>query len=108
MEVLRRSGTDQQTLIDLQTDVSRVRASPKERALLKLAAAITSAPEAAARAVLDASAAGWTREEVTEAIFVTSLYNMVNRVAVAFALPPDRAHPYDPGSRIPMLSCSAK
>ncbi len=106
MEVLRRRGTDKQTLIALQTDPGRVNAPPKEKALLLLAAAITRDPGSSPQAVLDARSAGWTADEVAEAIFIISMYNMANRVAVAFALPPDAAHPYDPAARIPILTCS--
>lgn len=93
-------------LIALQTDVNTVKTDGKQKALLLLAAAITREPASSPQTVLDASRAGWSDEEVAEAIFIASMYNMVNRVAVALALPPDQAHPFDPDSQIPMLTCS--
>jgi alkylhydroperoxidase family enzyme len=107
VEVLHRNGTDFETLAALQTDVAKVNAEAKDKTLLLLAATITRDPASAAQAVLDASRAGWSKDEVAEAIFVVSMYNMANRVAVAFALPPDEAHPYDPDLPLPMLSCKA-
>ena len=97
-----------ETLIALQTDVGKVQTTPKERALLALAATLTREPAAAGHAVRQALAAGWSTDEVTEAVFLVSMYNMVNRVADAYAFPPDQAHPYDPNSRLPLLSCPSR
>jgi alkylhydroperoxidase family enzyme len=108
VEVLRRSGVDDETLIALQTDLDKVKTEVKEKALLVLAQTITKEPSLAPEAVIAASRAGWSDDEVAEAIFIASMYNMVNRVAVTFALPPDDAHPFDPNSPIPLLSCKTR
>ena len=49
--------------------------------------------------------AGWSEAEVAHAIFVVSYFNMVTRIAEAFALPPDEGHPYDPATVLPLLRC---
>ena len=105
MEVLRRKGVDAGELVALQTDVAKVKASPKERALLALAAVITREPSRAASAGQAALGAGCSTDEVSETVFLVAMYNMVNRVADAYAYPPDHAHPYDPRATLPLLSC---
>ena len=97
VEGLRRSGVDSRTIARLQTSVEAIEAAPKERALLMLAATLTRSPQRSAPAVRAAVAAGWSSEEVAEAIFLVSFFNMVTRVAKAFALPPDELHFFDPG-----------
>jgi hypothetical protein len=54
-----------------------------------------------------AVAAGWSNEEVAQAIFVVAAFNMLTRIADAFALPPDASHPFEPGAKLPMLRCGA-
>jgi alkylhydroperoxidase family enzyme len=96
------------TLAALQTDVDAVEAPAQERALLKLAAVVTREPARAANAVQEALGAGCPPEQVRDAVFLVSAYNMVNRVADSYAYPPDPVHPYDPEAEIPVLSCPEK
>jgi alkylhydroperoxidase family enzyme len=99
---------DAATLVALQTDVDTVRAAPREKALLKLAAVMTRAPDRSAAEVRQALRAGCAPEEVQETVFLVAMYNMANRVADAYAYPPDALHPYDPNASLPFLSCPGK
>ena len=89
----------------LQTDLARAALSPKELALLRLGEVLTLDPHASPAAVAAARTAGWSDQEVADAIFLVSVFNMMTRIADAFALPPDASHPYDPAGTIPMASC---
>jgi len=90
-------------LAALQTDLTRYQASNKEKALLKLAEAITINPKDSSVFVRLAVRAGWSDEQVAETIFVASYYNMLSRIAVSFALPPDKTHSYPLGATLPLL-----
>ena len=96
---------DDAAITAIQTDLKQFKGDPKQLALLRLAEVLTVDPPSAAPTVVAAVEAGWTHEEVAEAIFVVSQFNMMTRIAVAFALPPDDIHPFSADDRLPMLTC---
>jgi len=48
-------------------------------------------------------AAGWSEEQVAQAVFFTAYFNMLTRIAAPLALPPDSGHRFDENTPIPML-----
>jgi alkylhydroperoxidase family enzyme len=106
VEGLHNAGFDEEKVAALQSDFESGGFSEQELAFLRLAEQLTLYPESSANATRAACEVGWSNEEVAQAIFVISYYNMVTRIADAFALPPDDNHPYDPGAPLPMLRCS--
>lgn len=104
---LEGEGLSEDQIVQLQTDIGGSEFSDKEKALLVLAERITINPPSASALVAPALAAGWSEAEVAQAIFVAAYFNMLNRIAEAFALPPDADHPFDPTSEFPFHSCGA-
>ena len=105
VEGLRQNGVDKNTIAQLQIDPNQLETSQKERAILILAQTMTQRPKDSEPAVRAAISAGWSNDQVAEVIFLVSYFNMVTRVAKAFAYPPDNLHPFDPGGELPMLKC---
>ncbi len=102
---LQQEGVSEDLILGLQTDISASGFSEKEKTLLLLAEEITANPSAGHTRVAAALEAGWTASEVAQAIFVASYFNMLNRIAEAFAFPPDQDHRFDPVPEFPMLRC---
>jgi alkylhydroperoxidase family enzyme len=98
-------GASDELIVALQVDPAEADVSDKERALLLLAERLTLAPPGADEAVITALEAGWSHQEVADAIFLVSYFNMLTRIANAFALPPDEFHAFDPEAVVPMLHC---
>ena len=108
MEGLHDNGFDDATIAAVQVAPDEVVLAPKEAALYALAEALTVAPAQSAGSVLAAKAAGWRDEELADAVLIAAYFNMLTRIADAFALPPDESHPYVPGATLPMLECGRK
>jgi alkylhydroperoxidase family enzyme len=98
-------GASDELILALQLDLDKADVSKKERALLLLAEILTLSPHGAGEAVIKALEAGWSHQEVADAIFLVSYFNMLTRIADAFALPPDEYHPFEPDAGVPMLHC---
>ncbi len=94
-------------LIALQRGEVPAEADGRERAFILLAQSLTRDPGASPPAVVAARQAGWADREVAEAIFFVSYFNMLTRIASAFALPPDESHPFPPGATMPLLRCAS-
>jgi len=92
--------------VDLQGDLARATIDAKDRALLALAETLTLDPSASPERVRAAVRAGWSHEQVADAIFVVSVFNMMTRIADAFALPPDASHPFPANAKLPMRRCT--
>ena len=105
--MLEQEGLSTDQVLSLQTDIEQGDFSEKEKALLLLAERMTVDPAAAHTRVPPALAAGWTEAEVAQAIFVAAYFNMLNRIAEAFALPPDEDHPFDAMPQFPFVSCGS-
>jgi alkylhydroperoxidase family enzyme len=106
VEGLHRAGVDEKTSAALQVDVANTPVNEKEKALLLAAQAVTIEPERSHAAAQSAVAAGWTHDEVAEALFYASYFSMRVRIAHAFAMGPDARHPFDPAQKLPMLRCT--
>ena len=106
--VLRQQGYSDSDMVALQTNLKDYKCDNKEKALLILAEQLTINPSTSGEYVKNAKKEGWTEEEIANTIFFISYLNMMNRIAVAFGLPPDDNHPYDPETKIPMLKCEEK
>ena len=104
---LENEGLSGDHILQLQADIAASDFSAKEKTLLLLAERMTVDPSSAHVQVGPALAAGWSEAEVAQAIFVAGYFNMVNRIAEAFALPPDVDHPFDPAPEFPFLHCGA-
>jgi alkylhydroperoxidase family enzyme len=104
---LESEGLSERQIVQLQTDIAGSEFSTKDKALLVLAEQMTVDPPSASAHVSAALAAGWSEAEVAQAIFVAAYFNMLNRIAEAFALPPDADHPFDPAPEFPFHSCGA-
>ena len=105
VEVLKREGYSDDNLVALQANLDDYKCDLKEKALLVLAEQLTINPSTSGDYIKNAIEQGWTEEEIANTIFFISYMNMVNRIAVAFGLPPDDTHPYDTDAGIPMLKC---
>jgi alkylhydroperoxidase family enzyme len=105
VEGLREAGLSDEAIAALQGDFTEHDFTPKERALLQLAEQLTCDPASSGACTRSALVSGWTANEVAHAIFTISYFNMVSRIADAFALPPDANHPYDPETVLPMIRC---
>lgn len=103
---LQQQGASEDLVVGLQADIAAADISDKEKALLRLAEEVTVNPSAGHTRVAAALRAGWTESEVAQAIFVTAYFNMLNRIAEAFVLPPDQDHPFDPAPAFPMSGCA--
>ena len=104
---LESEGLSGDHILQLQADIAASDFSAKEKTLLLLAERMTVDPSSAHAQVGPALAAGWTEAEVAQAIFVVAYFNMLNRIAEAFALPPDVDHQFDPAPEFPFLQCGA-
>lgn len=63
--------------------------SRAERALLRFAARVTKhAYKVTGKDVERLRVRGWTDDQIAEAVYVTAMFAMMNRVADAFAVPP--------------------
>lgn len=102
---LIQDGVSEKNILALQTDINNSDFSDKEKTLLLLAENITVDPSSSSQYVGYALEAGWREEEVAQAIFVVSYFNMLNRISEAFAFPPDQEHPFVPGSSFPFTNC---
>ncbi|MCI0706466.1 MAG: carboxymuconolactone decarboxylase family protein [Ignavibacteriae bacterium] len=105
VNILKGEGLSEEEIVSLQNDIRKAKFSEKEKALLRVAEDVTNNLPQSSQSVRNAVKAGWTEEEVTQAIFVVSYFNMLNRIAVAFALPPDASHPFNPTAALPMIQC---
>jgi alkylhydroperoxidase family enzyme len=105
VEGLHEAGLPDQAIAALQGDFTVYDFTPRENSLLQLADRLTCDPASSAASTRAALASGWTAREVAHAIFVVSYFNMLSRIADAFALPPDATHPYDPEAQLPILRC---
>jgi len=104
---LEQEGVSEDVIVGLQTGIAAADVSEKEKALLRLAEEVTVNPSAGHTRVAAALQAGWTEGEVAQAVFVTGYFNMLNRIAEAFVLPPDQDHPFGPAPEFPMSRCAA-
>lgn len=100
-------GLSEDEIFALQLDIQSSPFSEKDRTLLKLAESLTLDPMIAAPATRSALSAGWSEAEVAQAVFIVSYFNMVTRIAQAFALPPDDGHQFNPDASLPMLPGAA-
>jgi alkylhydroperoxidase family enzyme len=107
VEGLREAEVDAELIAAIQGDLAAAPLTPPELAMLQLAERLTLEPAAVVPAVRDAKAAGWLDEEVAHAIFLISYFNMVTRIANAFALPPDDSHPFNPAATLPLWECES-
>jgi uncharacterized peroxidase-related enzyme len=86
---LREQGAEAEllrALFDLQLDSASV--SDAQRSLLKFAGKITNESHRISRAdVQQVQAAGWTEQQIAEAVHIVGLFAYFNRVANAFGLP---------------------
>jgi len=105
VNILKGEGLSEEEITSLQRDIKQSKFSAKEKALLRVAETATKDLQHSPQMVRDAVQAGWTEEEVAHAIFVISYFNMLNRIAVAFALPPDPTHRFNPSGQLPMTIC---
>lgn len=105
VNILKGEGLSEGEIVSLQNDIRDAKFSEKEKALLRVAQDVTNNLPQSPQSVRNAVKAGWTEEEVAQAIFVVSYFNMLNRIAVAFALPPDASHQFDPSAALPMTKC---
>ena len=105
MEGLREEGVSQENILAVQGDLADLELGEQMQALLMLAEAVTLEPAKAAEWVNPALEAGCSEKEIAHAIFVVSYFNMVTRIAEAFALPPDISHPFDPSAPLPLVEC---
>jgi alkylhydroperoxidase family enzyme len=106
VEGLHQEGADEKLVAALQMDLRNAELSEKDAAMMRLAEAMTSHPQESRSAVQSAKRAGWSDEEVEDAVFFISYFNMRTRIMVAFDQPPDAHHPFRLGAAIPMLRCS--
>ena len=104
VEGLRQKKFDEATLMALQIDLEKIKYPEKEKILLKLAEAMTVQSKDANELSLRAIDLGWKEGQIAKTIYLVGLYNMLTRVANAFAYEPDSMHPYD-ASKFPMTSC---
>ena len=104
---LENEGLSAIQILQLQSDIASSDFTDKEKTLLLLAERMTVDPSLAHAHVGPALAAGWSEAEVAQAIFVSAYFNMLNRIAEAFALPQDVDHPFDPAPEFPFLRCGA-
>jgi len=105
---LHQSGADEKLIAALQIDLEKAELSSKEKALARLAEVLTTRPQSSRAAVRSAREAGWAREQVDDAIFLISYFNMRTRIMDAFDPPPDRFHPIRPGATLPLLRCTSE
>ena len=103
VEVLRSIGFSDEDMINIQTDVSKLKKDSKTVSALMLAQQMTITPGSSSEYVKKAKEKGWTDQELAEIIFITSQYNMMTRMASAFDYPPDDMHKFDPGQEWPVL-----
>ncbi len=105
--MLIKEGLSEDQILGLQTDISKSDFTEKEKTLLLLAERITLDPSRAHLGVEPSLEAGWTKSEVAQAIFVASYFNMLNRIAEAFAFPPDEDHQFNSVPHFPVLRCES-
>lgn len=98
-------GLSKDKVIELQKDITISSFSEREKTLLILAEKITLEPSSAYLYVGPALEAGWKQSEVAQAIFVSSYFNMLNRISESFAYPPDEEHVFDSDPQFPVHSC---
>jgi alkylhydroperoxidase family enzyme len=106
VEGLHRNGIAPAEIAALQADLDYF--PEKERTLLRVAESMTVDPSTAAARVVEAKRAGWSDAEVAEAILLAGFTNMNTRIAEAFALPPDKWHPFTNDAKLPLLRCAAE
>jgi uncharacterized peroxidase-related enzyme len=86
-------GTAAQIEALIRGDLDAAECSPAERTLMKLVRKLTLTPGAMADDdIPPLRAAGWTDDQIAEAVYITALFAFFNRVADAFGLE-------DPGYR---------
>ncbi|UCG52908.1 MAG: hypothetical protein JSW58_04950 [Candidatus Latescibacterota bacterium] len=102
---LHEAGVADELIAGIQGDLAELPVTAKDLALLQLAERLTTDVASSAESTRAAREAGWSESEVANAIFIVSYFNMVTRIAEAFALPPDENHPYDPQTKLPMIRC---
>jgi alkylhydroperoxidase family enzyme len=105
VEGLHEEGVSQEDILAVQGNLTDLGLSKQTQALLILAEGVTLEPATAAEWVNPALEAGCSEEEIAHAIFIVSYFNMVTRIAEAFALPPDQSHPFDPSAPLPLAEC---
>src|SRR5262249_31226325 len=100
-------GADEKLIAALQMDIDKAELSAKEKALARLAEALTTTPQSSRAAVMSARDAGWAREQVDDAIFLISYFNMRTRSIGALEPPPDKHHPIKSGATLPLIRCTS-
>ena len=86
-------GTAAQIEALIHGDLDAAECSPAERTLLELVRKLTQTPGAMADDdIPPLRAAGWSDDQIAEAVYITALFAFFNRVAEAFGLE-------DPGYR---------
>ncbi len=73
----------------LEGNLDQAGLTPAERALMEYVELITnSAPRSSFEDVQKLRDAGWTENQISEAVYITALFAFFNRVADAFGIPP--------------------
>jgi alkylhydroperoxidase family enzyme len=68
-------------------ELDQAEVPPKEKALLELCGLLTEAPyKMTAEAIERVRSAGWSDNQIGEAVYVTAMFAMFNRIADAFGL----------------------
>ena len=85
---LRRQGADQELVDAIGTgDLSKIKLTPKDQALLKFVKLLTETPSHTTDADVEAMrAVGWTDEQVWETAFEVGIFSFLNRMADAHGL----------------------
>lgn len=102
--VLRSYGFSDEDLINIQTDVSKLKKDDKTVSALMIAQQMTVEPGTSSEYLKKAKEKGWTDEQLAEIIYITAEYNMINRIVSAFECPPDKMHQFDPDGEWPVLN----
>ena len=85
---LRRQGADQELVDAIGTgDLSKIKLTPKDQALLKFVKLLTETPSHTTDADVEAMrAVGWTDEQIWETALEAGMFALLNRMADAHGL----------------------
>lgn len=93
-----QGGSDEIAAALGRGDLAAAPVTPAERSLLQFVELVTRHAYRTTQADVDRlRAAGWTDEQIAEAVYITAMYALFNRVADAFGIK-------DPGFSSPPLS----
>ena len=107
---MRRQGADQDLVDAIGTgDLSKVKLTPKDEALLKFVKLLTENPARTTDADVEAMrAAGWTDEQIWETSVEVGIFSFLNRMADAYGLDYPTGGWYPPRLREKIESEKAK